>query len=155
MIRTEIFARQGHSLGGGYCALTYGEFLRRAADADASFLQYNFGDMYSLAAPRTCYEPFAAQVNAHTPAGGGKYLFRIVNHEDPVPTVPPPPWPLVSNVADYPYIHVGGAWQLAEGGPSKMADEPPPVVPQSIPDIIWNAKHHRASSGSHFTAPIR
>ena len=111
--------------------------------------------MYSLAAPRTCYEPFAAQVNAHTPAGGGKYLFRIVNHEDPVPTVPPPPWPLVSNVADYPYIHVGGAWQLAEGGPSKMADEPPPVDPQPILDIIWNVKHHRASSPSHFPATIR
>ncbi|KAK7030278.1 hypothetical protein VNI00_014295 [Paramarasmius palmivorus] len=129
----------GHSLGGAYCTLAYGEFLRRQAESE--FARYRFGDMYSLAAPRVCTGPFFQYVNSLTQAGGGKYLFRIVNSEDPVPTMPPPPPPLADS-ALYPFVHVGGAWKLLEEGPQKMTDEPPPVPPQSILDALLNAHYH-------------
>ncbi|RPD53718.1 hypothetical protein L226DRAFT_455530 [Lentinus tigrinus ALCF2SS1-7] len=131
---------QGHSLGGAYCTLTYGEFLRQ--QAEPAFSDFNFGDMYTYGSPRVCLEPFATLVNDHTQPGGGKYLFRIVNREDPVCTVPPR---TVDQIADYPFIHVRGAWKLSEDGPYKMSDEPPPVDPQSIINIIWNVKNHRMS----------
>ncbi|RPD52115.1 hypothetical protein L227DRAFT_618084 [Lentinus tigrinus ALCF2SS1-6] len=98
--------------------------------------------MYTHSCPRVCLEPFATLVNDHTQPGGGKYLFCIVNREDPVCTVPPR---TVDQIADYPFVHVGGAWKLTEDGPYKMNDEPPPVDPQSIINIIWNVKNHRKS----------
>ncbi|TFK79925.1 alpha/beta-hydrolase [Polyporus arcularius HHB13444] len=130
----------GHSLGGGYCTLTYAEFLRQQ-DA-AQFKNFVFGDMYSYGSPRVCLQPFASQVNSLTQAGGGKYVFRIVNREDPVCTVPPR---TASQLAEYPFIHVGGAWKLDDSGPFKMVQEPPPVDPQSVVDIIWNVKNHQTS----------
>jgi hypothetical protein len=132
------FINQGHSLGGAFCTLTYGEFLRR--QADSPYTTFNYGDMYSLAAPRSCLEPFASEVNANIKPAGGKYLFRIVNGLDPVPTVPPPTG---QQLLEYPFIHVGGAWEISQSAPTKMADEPPPINPQSFPDIIWNVKNHR------------
>ncbi|KAK7056331.1 hypothetical protein VNI00_002884 [Paramarasmius palmivorus] len=130
----------GHSLGGAYCTLTYGEFLRR--QAESKFAKYRFGDMYSFGAPRVCTPPFFQHVNDLTQAGGGKYLFRVVNSEDPVPTAPPPPPPFVEDTTLYPFVHVGGAWKLLEIGPQKMADEPPPVDPQSLDDLLKNAHYH-------------
>ncbi|KAI0692917.1 Alpha/Beta hydrolase protein [Cerioporus squamosus] len=130
----------GHSLGGAYCTLTYGEFLRQQDAPD--FAKFNFGDMYTYGSPRVCLQPFATEVNKRTQAGGGKYLFRIVNRDDPVCTVPPR---TVAQIPEYPFIHVGGAWKLTDSGPNKMSDEPPPVDPQSILDIIWNVKNHQTS----------
>ncbi|KAK7029522.1 hypothetical protein VNI00_014555 [Paramarasmius palmivorus] len=127
----------GHSLGGAYCTLTYGEFLRR--QAESAFSKYRFGDMYSLAAPRVCMPPFFQEVNNLTRPGGGKYLFRIVNSKDPVPTVPPRKR---SQIPDYPFMHVGGAWELTQEGPQKMADEPPPVDPQPLLEFIWDIPYH-------------
>ena len=124
--------------------MTYAEFLRRHAAGASSFTRYNFGDMYSFGAPRTCFEPFASRMNALTQReGSGKYAFRIVNHEDPVPMMPPPPPPLVKP-DDYPFIHPAGAWKLGDDGPIKMADEPPPVPPPSIDELKANAHYHRA-----------
>ncbi|THH20919.1 hypothetical protein EUX98_g8494 [Antrodiella citrinella] len=128
----------GHSLGGAFCTLTYGEFLR--LQAETPFNNFNFGDMYSLAAPRVCLEPFADEVNLRTQSGGGKYLFRVVNRDDPVPTIPPR---TESQVVDYPFIHVGGAWELTDAGAEKMADEPPPATPQTVLELIFNVKHHQ------------
>uniref|UniRef100_A0A0W0F800 Fungal lipase-type domain-containing protein n=1 Tax=Moniliophthora roreri TaxID=221103 RepID=A0A0W0F800_MONRR len=129
----------GHSLGGAYCTLTYGEFLRR--QDEPRIAKFHFGDMYSLAAPRVCTPPFFQKVSELTPSGGRRYLFRIVNQDDPVPTIPPPE---KDQLQQYPYVHVGGAWELLESeGPRKMQDEPPPVDPQPIPDIILNAPHHQ------------
>ncbi|EEC00007.1 hypothetical protein MPER_00157, partial [Moniliophthora perniciosa FA553] len=131
----------GHSLGGAYCTLTYGEFLRR--QDEPKIAKFHFGDMYSLAAPRVCTAPFFQNVSEFTPPGGQRYLFRIVNQGDPVPTIPPP---FKDQLQQYPYVHVGGACELLESDrPQKMQDEPPPVDPQPIPDIIWNAPHHRTS----------
>lgn len=96
--------------------------------------------MYSYGSPRVCYLPFANEVAQRTQVGSGKYLFRIVNREDPVCTVPPR---TAGQIPDYPFIHVGGAWKLTNSGPSKMSDEPPPVDPQSIIGMIWNVKNHR------------
>ncbi|KAI0359029.1 alpha/beta-hydrolase [Trametes cingulata] len=123
----------GHSLGGAYCTLAYGEFLR--LQDDATFSQYNLGDLYSLAAPRTCLPPFSDEVNKRTQAGGGKYIFRIVNKEDPVPLIPPPPisWEIALN----PFIHVGGAWRITDEGPEKMADEPPMVEPPQCEEMVF------------------
>ncbi|KAI0714720.1 Alpha/Beta hydrolase protein [Earliella scabrosa] len=132
----------GISLGGAYTTMTYAEFLRRHAAGASSFTRYNFGDMYSFGAPRTCFEPFASRMNALTQReGSGKYAFRIVNHEDPVPMMPPPPAVLV-NPDDYPFIHPAGAWKLGDDGPIKMADEPPPVPPPSIDELKANAHYH-------------
>ncbi|THH30609.1 hypothetical protein EUX98_g3569 [Antrodiella citrinella] len=130
----------GHSLGGAFCTLAYGEFLRRQHEQPIK--QFNFGDMYSLAAPRVCLEPFADQVNTRTKPGGGKYLFRVVNRNDPVPTVPPR---TANQVVDFPFIHVGGAWELTGTGPGKMHDEPPPMTPQPVAKVIWNIKDHMTS----------
>lgn len=98
--------------------------------------------MYALAAPRVCLEPFASNVNSlGLLPGTGKYLFRIVNYNDPVTTVPPR---TKAQLPDYPFIHVGGAWELYDDkAPAKMADEPPPVDPMSFGGSIWNIKHHR------------
>ncbi|KAF7353973.1 Lipase [Mycena venus] len=138
----------GHSLGGAYCTLTYGEFLRR--QNEVAFANFKFGDMYSLAAPRVCAEPFAEQVNLHTQPKEKKYLFRIVNENDPIPTVPPR---TKSQLQSIPYVHVGGAWELAGSGPRKMPNEPPQVDPQSIPELFWNAAHHQVKDYyAHWTS---
>ncbi|KAI0639043.1 Alpha/Beta hydrolase protein [Trametes polyzona] len=134
----------GHSLGGGLCTLAYGEFLRR--DAEPAFSSFKFGDVYSFAAPRTCFEPFAQEFNARTRAGGGRYSFRIVNKLDPVPTMPPPgpPLDIFFPTANFPFIHVAGGWEITEDRPpQKMADEPPPVAPMSVDDALNKyAFHH-------------
>lgn len=135
--RDAHLSAQGHSLGGAYCTLTYGEFLRR--QNDIAFAKFKFADMYSFGAPRVCAEPFAQQVNIHTQPQEKKCLFRIVNNLDPIPTMPPL---TKDQLETFPYVHVGGAWELAESGPVKMPDEPPQVDPQSIPKSFWNAKHH-------------
>ncbi|KAI0336207.1 alpha/beta-hydrolase [Cubamyces sp. BRFM 1775] len=127
----------GHSLGGAYCTLTYGEFLRR--QSNESFTGYNFGDMYALGAPRVCLPPFANEVNLRTQPGTGRYLFRIVNHGDPVPTVPPV---FGTQLEQYPFLHVGGAWELTVDGPSKMQDEPPRVLPQPTGHTVQSTKNH-------------
>ncbi|KAI0714721.1 hypothetical protein C8Q76DRAFT_727814 [Earliella scabrosa] len=134
-------------MGGAYCTMAYAEFLRRHGAGVPSFTQYNIGDLYSLAAPRTCYEPFASKLNAFTQRdGAGTYAFRIVNHEDPVPMMPPPPPDYQNtNPDDYPFIHPAGGWKLEDDGPVKMADEPPPVPPpQSIDEAKANAHYHGA-----------
>lgn len=130
---------QGHSLGGGLCTLAYGEFLRR--EAENVFAQLSLGDLYSFAAPRVCYQPFADEINRRTQLVNGRYSFRIVNKQDPVPTMPPPGPPL-ANVEDFPFIHVGGAWRITDDGPEKMADEPPPVVPPPLDQISADAVDH-------------
>ncbi|KAI0651481.1 Alpha/Beta hydrolase protein [Trametes meyenii] len=122
----------GHSLGGGLCTLAYGEFLRR--QSEAAFAKYLFGDLYALAAPRTSLLPFADKVNELCQAGGGRYTFRIVNKEDPVTTIPPP---LASELVQYPFVHVGGGWKMTDNGPEKLADEPPPVPPAPISDMVF------------------
>ncbi|KAI0666298.1 hypothetical protein C8Q78DRAFT_994997 [Trametes maxima] len=136
---------QGHSLGGAYATLTYGEFLRRLPTAP--FNSYDFGDLCTLGAPRTCLEPFASEVALCTsPTAAKKQLFRLVNQEDPVPTVPPP---VGASLTENPFIHVGGAWRLTGsdegGGAVTMGDEPPAAPPQPILDVIWNLKDHKLS----------
>ncbi|KAH8079807.1 hypothetical protein BXZ70DRAFT_644715 [Cristinia sonorae] len=130
----------GHSLGGAYCTLTYGEFLRR--QTEAPFSTFKFGDMYSVAAPRVCEQPFAAQVTVHT--GPGKLAFRIVNKEDPVPTFPPR---TEDQLVEYLFVHVDGGWHLLDASQERMATEQPPdgypVPPKSIPSTIWDATDHR------------
>ncbi|KAI0072054.1 alpha/beta-hydrolase [Panus rudis PR-1116 ss-1] len=133
----------GHSLGGAYCTLTYGEFLRRQNLLDT----FNFGDMYSIAAPRTCLEPFAAEVGQRATTTTGRIIFRIVNESDPVPTIPPR---TTDQLEQYPFVHVDGAWHIFyEKGPEPMASEQPPnspVDPLPIPSIIWNATDHSTYS---------
>ncbi|EIW64959.1 uncharacterized protein TRAVEDRAFT_112170, partial [Trametes versicolor FP-101664 SS1] len=129
----------GHSLGGGLCTLAYGEFLRR--EAEPVFAQFSLGDLYSFAAPRVCYQPFADEINRRTQPASGRYSFRIVNKQDPV-TVMPPPAPPLAIVEDYPFIHVGGAWRITGDGPEKMADEPPLVAPPPWDQIIAAAVDH-------------
>lgn len=129
---------QGHSLGGAYCVITYGEFLRR--QAEPAFANFNFGDMYAFAAPRVCLQPFADEFNRCVQASGGeKCSFRIVNMQDPVATLPPA---TASEVARYPYVHPGSAWRITTEGPEKMSDEPPPVDPQTYDDIQTNGHYH-------------
>jgi len=130
----------GYSLGGAYCALTYGEFLRR--QDEAAFRKFNFGDLYCLGAPRTCLPPFAEEVNRRTTYGTGRYVFRVFNKNDPVPTVPPV---FVSQLPQYPFTHVGGAWQLSEEGPDKLQDEPPQMDPQGL-RIFANWKYHASTN---------
>ncbi|KAI0639028.1 Alpha/Beta hydrolase protein [Trametes polyzona] len=124
----------GHSLGGALCTLAYGEFLRR--ELEPPFVEFNLGDMYSFAAPRTCYNPFAQEVHQRTRAG--RYAFRFATAQDPVVTIPPAPLGLDPErpPENFPFVHVGGAWQL-EGGcaPQTMPYEPPPVPPMSVEDI--------------------
>ena len=133
---------QGHSLGGAYCIMTYGEFLRR--QSEPAFSNFTFGDMYAFGAPRCCLEPFASEVNQHTAAPtGGKFSFRIVNMLDPVPTLPPL---FKEQLVEYPFVHPGRAWHTrTTAGPEKMDDEPPPVEPQSIEDIAANWHYHGSS----------
>ena len=121
--------------------MTYGEFLRR--ESEPPFKEFSFGDMYSFGASRVCLQPFAEEVKKRTLDGSRRYLFRIVNKNDPVCTVPPR---TSSQQQQYPFIHVSGAWELAKSGPSKMADEPPPVAPQPVDKITWNIRDHRTSS---------
>ncbi|RPD53721.1 alpha/beta-hydrolase [Lentinus tigrinus ALCF2SS1-7] len=128
----------GNSLGGAYCIITYGEFLRR--QAESAFSNFNFGDMYAFGAPRVCLEPFATEFNRRTQIpGGGKYSFRIVNTLDPVPTIPPV---FKNQVAKYPFVHPASAWRITTDGPEKMGDEPPAVDPQDIIALIENAHYH-------------
>lgn len=136
-------AVQGHSLGGGLCTLAYGEFLRRAAEQ--VFAQFSLGDLYSFAAPRVCYQPFADEINRRTQPVSGGCSFRIVNKKDPVPKMPPPGPPL-ANVEDFPFIHVGSAWRITDNGPEKMADEPPPVAPPSLDQIVTDGADHGMSA---------
>lgn len=105
------------------------------------FAQFSLGDLYSFAAPRVCYQPFADEINRRTQPASGRYSFRIVNKQDPV-TVMPPPAPPLAIVEDYPFIHVGGAWRITGDGPEKMADEPPLVAPPPWDQIIAAAVDH-------------
>ncbi|RPD56480.1 alpha/beta-hydrolase [Lentinus tigrinus ALCF2SS1-7] len=128
----------GHSLGGAYCIITYGEFLRR--QAELALANFKFGDMHAFGAPRVCLEPFATEFNRHTQIpGGGKYSFRIVNELDPVTTIPPA---FKDQVLEFPFVHPASAWKITTGGPEKMNDEPPPVDPQSVTDLLANAHFH-------------
>ena len=122
--------------------MTYGEFLRR--QSEPAFANFKFGDMYAFGAPRCCLEPFASEVNQHTAAPtGGKFSFRIVNMLDPVPTLPPL---FKEQLVEYPFVHPGRAWHTSTtAGPEKMDDEPPPVEPQSIQDILANWHYHGSS----------
>lgn len=136
-------AVQGHSLGGGLCTLAYGEFLRRGAEQ--VFAQLSLGDLYSFAAPRVCYQPFADEINRRTQPVKGGCSFRIVNKKDPVPKMPPPGPPL-ANVDDFPFIHVGSAWRITDNGPEKMDDEPPPVAPPPWDQLPADAADHGMSA---------
>ncbi len=126
-------------MGGGLCTLAYGEFLRRGAEP--VFAQFDLGDLYSFAAPRVCYQPFANEVNRRTQSLNGRRSFRIVNKQDPVPLIPPPSPPLAV-LEDFPFIHVGGAWRITDNNPEKMDYEPPPVVPPSWDQIFATAVDH-------------
>ena len=93
-----------------------------------------------IASPRTCFNPFADQVALLTKSGGGKYIFRIVNDNDPVPTVPPES---ADQLSEYPFIHVAGAWKISSTAPVKMADEPPPVEPSlQLQDMQYHRKRY-------------
>ncbi|KAI0070278.1 alpha/beta-hydrolase [Panus rudis PR-1116 ss-1] len=139
--KNSILHFAGHSLGGAYCTLAYAEFLRRPNLVQS----FKLGDMYSIAAPRTCEEPFATQVSKLTNGAGGstKYTFRIVNGKDPVPTIPPRK---ASQFPKYPFAHPDGAWKIwKDKAPEKMPNEKPPgkpVDPLPITGIIWNAPDH-------------
>lgn len=105
--------------------------------------------MYSLGAPRVCLEPFASNVNSlGLLRGAGKSLFRIVNHNDPITTVPPVK---KDQLAEYPFVHVGGAWEIfGDRNPIRMSDEPPPVDPKPIKGNwwTWRIKDHSESLSS-------
>jgi len=109
--------------------------------------------MYTFGAPRVGLQPFAANVDKLTKAGGGKYVFRIANLNDPVTTVPPGS---ILEEATYPYVHVGGAWQLQDAGPKKMADEPPLVNPLLATKVFWGVQEHSTSllSASRMCPPV-
>ena len=125
-------AWQGHSLGGAYSTLVFGEFLRLKYDQpETKFQRYNFGDRYTFGAPRVCLLPFAEKVNANNQRSSddtkSTYLFRIVNAGDPIPTIPPA---TLWGLEKMPYVHVGGGYKLSTSGPEAMPDEPPQVEPQ-------------------------
>ena len=101
--------------------------------------------MYAFAAPRVCLMPFAENFNTCTEASDGtKNSFRIVNMQDPVPTLPPA---FADQLQEFPFIHPGRAWRIkTDGPPEKMVDEPPTENPQSILDIPNTAHFHGAST---------
>ncbi|KAI0639048.1 hypothetical protein C8Q77DRAFT_28087 [Trametes polyzona] len=135
----------GHSLGGALCTLAYGEFLRRREASELPFLNFNFGDLYSFAAPRTCYEPYAAEFRKVALGALGRNAFRIANRHDPIPTLPPPGPPLDEcfPTSDFPFVHIAGGWEIGEdGGPQPIADEPPSVPPMSLGDFTTYGVYH-------------
>ncbi|KAH9891031.1 Alpha/Beta hydrolase protein [Cubamyces lactineus] len=122
----------GHSLGGAFSALTYAEFLRRQ-EAETAFAQFALGDLYTYGGPRSSYEPFATELNKRTREGSGKHMFRIVNSQDPVPTIPPL---FADDLINYPFIHARGAWRITVNGPEKMNEEPPPLPPLPVDQMV-------------------
>ncbi|KAI0070280.1 hypothetical protein K474DRAFT_1670247 [Panus rudis PR-1116 ss-1] len=127
---------------------TYGEFLRRPNLVQA----FKVGDMYSIAAPRTALEPFSTEVSKLTNGAGGstKYTYRIVNGNDPVPTIPPR---TAGQLKDYPFVHLDGGWKIwGDKGPEKLPNERAPgkpADPLSFVGIIWNAPDHCKFSSPH------
>ena len=120
-------------MGAAYATLAYGEFLRRGLNAT-----YKLGGLYVSGAPRVCEQPFAQEVLRLT-RDAKATAFRIVNHKDPIPTVPPP-FPHIPLFDNYPYIHIDSAWKIfPDGPPEQMASEQPhnPVAPYKTPD--WEA----------------
>ncbi|KAI0768621.1 Alpha/Beta hydrolase protein [Trametes elegans] len=105
----------GHSLGGAFATLAYGELLR--CDKAEIAQEYDIGDLYTFGAPRTSGHPFAARVNELTIAveGGGRYLFRIVNNGDMVSECP------LRELSNF--QHVGGGWKLTKKGPEQIRIE--------------------------------
>ena len=120
-------------MGAAYATLAYGEFLRRGLNTT-----YTLGGLYTSGGPRVCEQPFAQEVLKLT-TNAKATAFRIVNHEDPIPTVPPP-FPPLAIFDDYPYIHIDGAWKIfPDAPPEQMASEQPhnPVAPYET--LNWNA----------------
>ncbi|KAI0336179.1 alpha/beta-hydrolase [Cubamyces sp. BRFM 1775] len=122
----------GHSLGGAFSALAYAEFLRRQ-EVETAFAAFALGDMYTYGGPRSSYEPFATELNKRTQAGSGKHMFRIVNSQDPVPTIPPL---YAEDLVNYPYVHARGAWRITVNGPEKMDEEPPAFPPLPTDEMV-------------------
>ncbi|KAI0662491.1 Alpha/Beta hydrolase protein [Cubamyces menziesii] len=122
----------GHSLGGALSALAYAEFLRRQERAFMLAL-FQLGDMYTYGQPRGSYEPFAAELNKRTQEGSGKHMFRIVNSQDPVPTIPPL---YADDLVNYPFVHAKGAWRITVNGPEKMDEEPPAFPPPPVDQMV-------------------
>ncbi|GJJ06945.1 hypothetical protein Clacol_001141 [Clathrus columnatus] len=110
----------GHSLGGAYGALTYGQLTISGSGATKAVL----GDLYTFGAPRVGRAdfavPFKAAVAAGTTCIGSPW--RIMNFKDIVPKVPAsPPWP----VSRDPYIHIDSAYII-------YPDENPVLQPSEI-----------------------
>ncbi|KAI0768642.1 Alpha/Beta hydrolase protein [Trametes elegans] len=139
----------GHSLGAAFSTLAYAEFLRRS-EVEQSFHSYNFGEFYSFGSPRTCLAPFYEEMRRRTTQGSGRYIFRIVNKQDPIATIPPPS---VKDLPDYPYIHVGPAWKISEAGPVRMRDEPPPEPPLPLDGTPFQDHGARSYYASWLATP--
>ncbi|KAI0072053.1 hypothetical protein K474DRAFT_458407 [Panus rudis PR-1116 ss-1] len=101
--------------------------------------------MYSLAAPRSCLEPFASEVAKNATAQSGKVTIRVRNGLDPVPTLPPP---TKEDLAAYPFTHVDGGWRIfKDKGPEKIPSERPPNKPEDPMDLNA-AKEHAVDHGN-------
>lgn len=97
---------------------------------------FAFKDLYTLGGPRVGLQPLPNLVrDSLSPQ---QHTWRIVSHEDPVPTIPPPPWPLTQ----YPYVHYDAGMRIFEDkAPEPMQSE----ITHGLPGSGGKALHHGMS----------
>ncbi|GJJ06943.1 hypothetical protein Clacol_001139 [Clathrus columnatus] len=126
----------GHSLGGAYGTLTYGQLTIDGSGATKAVL----GDLYTFGAPRVGRGDFAVPFKAAVPAGKTSIgsPWRIMNNKDIVPKVPASlPWPATRD----PYIHIDSAYMI-------YPDQNPALQPSEIgthptwPAPVFSVKPH-------------
>jgi hypothetical protein len=101
---------QGHSLGASWANLTYAGLLVKGAFIGAG--RGTLGDLYTFGGPRTGDNTWALDVQSTLSVAAGS-IWRIVQTDDPVPTIPPAKNKLVLLPgAQGPFIHLDSGIEI-------------------------------------------
>jgi len=110
----------GHSLGGAYGSLSYGQLVYKGISTDKAFL----GDLYTFGAPRVGEKDFAEPFRDAVKESSGS-TWRIVNKGDIVARVPA----LLVKWIGRPWVHIDSLYTVYPGqapilGPTEIGTSP-------------------------------
>lgn len=133
----------GHSLGGSYSQFLYAQLLIDVAPDSGAMLM---GDEYTFGAPRVGSQDWAVMNKGVVSKQKGS-SWRIANHGDPVPTVPP----TTLRPTQTDFYHVDSGFLISDKNspapiPSEIGGPPPPVVQikdfKDFIKLVWEAREH-------------
>jgi len=139
----------GHSLGASYGTLCYAELLRLYNNSPARFSatgqpQFILRDLHTIGSPRIALEGFVDTFEGALAQHTG-FSWRVVNKDDPIPMVPPPP----ILKPEYNFIHVDIAWEITSY--SKPVKLPTERETTTQPPSLWALFKIK----NHYTEPYK